>query len=366
LGWLVRFLASSQGLLTIGASVTAGLAVGLLPDLVQAVPGVGEGGWWVAAGAVVAGVVCAVCATLLHGKEGVGIVLVVGEDGWDVTRLEAMRRNALERHAGCFTVNVSELLGEDDREVRDRVRFAHRVMQARLTEGGQSHEDASLYVTARHPDAYYLGGLLRDQRQARLSLMMRSRRAGVGIVEALRLHSDLADPPSPSQKELLREVLVRDPVTEGPEWVPFEQPEGVTARRIALVLPLAGHIAGTREKALAAARDGRHPEYRFPRQNSPADIDRNRCAGALVFATRPGDVPDRREVYEALVRYVNEEWQRKMAEVLEEQGDPLRGWLFTDGPVEVVLALGNLLGRQTDLVPHQQPAREGAGARGAR
>ncbi|MBC9725227.1 hypothetical protein [Streptomyces sp. TRM68367] len=224
-----------------------------------------------------------------------------------------------------------------------------------MTEDGRPHEDVSLYVTARHRDAYQLGGLLRDQRHGNLSLMMQSRRAGTGIVEAMRLHSDLADPASPAQKELLREVLVRDPVTEGPEWVPFEQPDGVTARRIALVLPLAGHIVGTRDKALAAARDGHHPEYRFPCQGSPDDIDRNRCAGALVFATKPGNVPDRREVYEALIRYVNQHWQGKMTEVLASQGDPLRGWLFTDGPEEVVLALGNGWGGRPTSCPTSGP-----------
>lgn len=365
--WLGRFLSSGQGLLTVGASAMAGLAVGLLPDLLQAMPWIGEDSWRLALVAFAAVLVFAVCATLLHGKEGVGIVLVVGEAGWDATRLDALRKDALERHASCFTVNVSELLADEDgRQVRDRVRFAHRVMQARLTEDGQTHQDVSLYVTARHRDAYHLGGLLRDQRHGNLHLMMQSRQANTGIVEALRLHSDLAAPASPAEKKLLREVFVRDPVTEGPEWVPFEQPAGVTTRRLALVLPLAGHIVGTREKALAAARDGHHPEYRFPRQDSPVDIDHNRCAGALVFATRPGNIPDRREVYEALIRYVNQHWQGKMTEVLAGQDDPLRGWLFTDGPVEVVVALGNLLGRQTDLVPHQRPARESEGTRGAR
>ncbi|WP_329543350.1 hypothetical protein OG548_45900 [Streptomyces sp. NBC_01356] len=369
LGWLLRFLTSAHGLLTIVASAAAGLAVGVLPNLAQAVPGVGDRWWWLALVAIGALVVFAVCATLLHGKEGVGIVLLVGESGWDTTRLSAMRKNALQRHASCFTVNVSELLGQYGPGIQnqpdtapDRVGFAQRVMQARMLEEGQTPEQVSLYVTARHADAYRLGGLLRDQRHTSLSLMMFSREQGVGIVEALRLHSGLTGAPDTADLELLRGVLARDPESEGPEWVVFAPPGGAVAGRVAVVLPMAGHNAGMREEALAAARDGRSETYRFPSRLDGTGSDR--CVGALVFATRPGNVPDRREVYEALIRYVNYHWQQKLSEVRASGDASLRGWLFTDGPVEVVLAMGSVLGRQTDLVPWGPPhTADGPGAR---
>ncbi|WP_159032975.1 hypothetical protein [Streptomyces fodineus] len=365
--------------MTIGASAAAGLAVGMLPNLAQAVPSVGGKWWWLALVAIGSVVVFAVCATLLYGREGVGIVLLVGEDGWDTTRLIAMRNNALQRHPSCFTVNVSELLGpygpgSPNSQSRpdaapDRVRFAHRVMQARMLEEGQAPEQVSLYVTARHVDAYRLGGLLRDQRHPSLSLMMFSREQGVGIVEALRLHSGLTQQPDARDLELLRDVLLRDPQSEGPEWVPFALPGGVTARRVAIVLPMAGHNAGMQEESLAAARDGRSERYRFPGQ---AEIP-ERCAGGLVFATRPGNVPDRREIFEALVRYVNHHWQQKLSEMRANGDSSLRGWLFTDGPVEVVVALGNVLGRQTELVSWGPPpdgpgthAGSGTGSGGGR
>jgi hypothetical protein len=369
LRWLLRFLMSAHGLLTIVASAAAGLAVGVLPNLAQAVPGVGDKWWWLALVAIGALVVFAVCATLLHGKEGVGIVLLVGEAGWDTTRLSAMRKNALQRHASCFTVNVSELLGQygpgignEPDIASDRVGFAQRVMQARMLEEGQTPEQVSLYVTARHADAYRLGGLLRDQRHTSLSLMMFSREQGVGIVEAVRLHSGLTRPPDLADLVLLQGVLARDPRSEGPEWVPFAPPAGTVAGRVAVVLPMAGHNAGMREEALAAARDGRSETYRLPSQPDGIGIDR--CVGALVFATKPGNVPDRREVYEALIRYVNYHWHQKLSEVRASGDASLRGWLFTDGPVEVVLALGSVLGRQTDLVPWGPPrAADGPGAR---
>ncbi|TWF89204.1 hypothetical protein FHX78_116246 [Streptomyces capillispiralis] len=348
--WLLRFLTSAQGLLTITASAAAGLAVGLLPNLAQAVPEVGGHLWWLAVVAVAAVLVFAVSATLLHGKEGVGIVVIVSERGWDVTRLRALRADALQRHPSCFTVNVSELLGsqeQDPGDAHDRVRFAHRVLQARILEAEQPYENVSLYVTARHHDAYRLGELLRDQRHTSLRLMRQSHEDGVGIFEALRLHSDLTRQPDTKDLQTLRDVLARDPETDGPEWLSFDRPDGDAARRIALILPMAGHLAGTREKALAAARAGQHDEYLLT--GSPAD--REHCVGALIFATRSGNVPDRRDVYEALVRYVHHHWNLKVTEMLATQGTALRGWIFTDGPTEIALTLGYLLGRQSDLVP---------------
>ncbi|MEU6815547.1 hypothetical protein [Streptomyces sp. NPDC046860] len=340
------------------ASAAAGLAVGLLPNLVQAVPGVGGKLWWLAAVAVASVLLFAVCATLLHGKEGVGIVVVVSERGWDVTRLRALRSDALERHPSCFTVNVSELLGRDNGSEQqdsghshDRVRFAHRVIQARILEAEQPYENVSLYVTARHHDAYRLGDLLRDQRHTSLRLIRQSHEDGVGIFEALRLHSGLTRQPDAKDMQTLRDVLVRDPETEGPEWHAFARPDGDAVRRMALILPMAGHLAGTREKALAAARDGRHDEYLLPQASGV----REHCAGALIFATRSGNVPDRRDVYESLIRYVHHHWNLKMTEMLAAQGTPLRGWAFTDGPTEIALALGHLLGRQADLVPWRRP-----------
>ncbi|WP_437076518.1 hypothetical protein [Streptomyces sp. enrichment culture] len=372
LGWLLQFLTSAHGLLTIGASAAAGLAVGVLPNLAQTVPHVGDKWWWLAIVAIGALVVFAVCATLLYGKEGVGIILLLGEVGWDTTRVSAMRDNALQRHARCFTVNVSELLGQNSPGSQnqpdiasDRVRFAQRVIQARMLEEGQAPEQVSLYVTARHADAYRLGGLLRDQRHTSLSLMMFSREQGAGIVEALRLHSGLTRPPKTADLELLQDVLARDPRSEGPEWVPFAPSAGTLAGRVAVVLPMAGHNAGMREEALAAARDGHSETYRFPSRPDSTGSELNRCVGALVFATRPGNVPDRLEIYEALIRYVNYHWQRKLSSLRAGGDASLCGWVFTDGPVEVVLALGSVLGRQADLVPWgPQPGADGAGHRG--
>lgn len=376
--WLWRFLSSRQGLLTVGASATASLAVGLLPNLVQAVPGVGDAWWWWALVALGAVIVLAVCASLLHGKEGVGIVLYMGEPGWDDSRLPRMRADALERHASCFTVNVAELLGPDqdgqDRDRAeagggDRLRFAYRVMQARMREeaaAGQLPEYLSLYVTVRHPDAYRLGDLLRDQRHGIFQVVAQSEESGRGFFPAVGLHSELTQPPTDADIALLREVLERDPETEGPEWQVFEQPDGFVPRRIALVLPVTGHNAAVAEEACAAARSGSSEMYRFPGPADPGPdaapgsaSDANRCAGALVFATKPGNLPDSLATYEALIRYVNHHWRRTMSELGEGRDVPLRGWLFTDGPVPLVLALGRVLGRQTDLVPRPPRPRPG-------
>jgi hypothetical protein len=59
--------------------------------------------------------------------------------------------------------------------------------------------------------------------------MRQSHEDGVGIFEALRLHSGLPRQPDAKDMQTLRDVLVRDPEAAGPEWLSFGQPVGGTA-----------------------------------------------------------------------------------------------------------------------------------------
>ncbi|WP_416976970.1 hypothetical protein [Streptomyces sp. T028] len=394
-------------------TTAAALALGMLPDLVEAVPGVGGSVSWMGGVAVVAVLVVAWATHALRSREGVGIVIYLGSGAhWDRTRLRAMQDDALRRHAACFVVEPEALLGGV--EVSDRVAFAYRVMQARLEEesvgDSGAPESVSFYVTARHADAFRLGGLLRAQlhdnvsvfaevpdrrsagaadpgqqppepsggrtvsgRRVTARLMGQSEERGRASFPALRLDSALKRPPDAEDLRRLRDVLA-DP-EEGPVWHAFGGGSVASGpRRVALVVALADNPGLVRD-ALSAAERGESEAYRFPgspqRQVSPrggagADGRRtagarpgaggadeggpagNRCVGALVIRTRPGNVPDTTEHHEALVRYVVHHWRR----VVEEQGAEGTCWLFTDGPATFVLALGALVGRRTLLVPH--------------
>ncbi|MEW2308480.1 hypothetical protein AB0918_07560 [Streptomyces sp. NPDC006864] len=399
------------------ATTSAALALGLLPDLVQAVPGVGSSLYWMGAVAVVAVLLVAWATHALRTREGVGIVIYLGAGShWDRTRLREMQDDALRRHAACFVVEPDALLGGV--RVSDRVAFAYRVMQARLEEESAGDrgapESVSFYVTARHADAFRFGGLLRAQLHDNVSvfaeppagrpspggpegtpgarpgarrrvvarLMGQSEERGRASFPALRLDSALKRPPDAGDVRCLREVL-EDPEA-GPVWHAFSGAAGGSGPgRIALIVAVADN-PGLVGDALLAAERGESDVYAFPdgagQQGRPAGEGRrrgpsrpggpghrrqaggadgtgeeagrgdpaaNRCAGALVVRTRPGNVPDTAEHHEALVRYVVHHWRR----AVEEQGAEGTCWLFTDGPAAFVLALGALVGRRTMLVP---------------
>ncbi|MGW2320096.1 hypothetical protein [Streptomyces sp. NPDC001680] len=351
----------------------------------------------------VAGVAVLVVAWATHAlrsKEGVGIVIYLGAGShWDRIRLREMQQDALRQHAACFVVEPDALLGGI--AVSDRVAFAYRVMQARLEEetSGEAGvaESVSFYVTARHQDAYRLGWMLRAQlhdnvavfaeeavgsegadgedgerqaagqprppRRIAARLMGRSEERGRTVFPAVRLDSSLKRPPTEEDLRLVREMVTAAEAERGkPSWYAFAEPgpapepspeqepgsvDGTAAgrrpRRIALIVALADNDNLVRD-ALDAAERGTSPVYAFP---AAGGAEGNRCAGALVIRTRPGNIPDTTEHHEALVRYVVHHWRR----TVEEQEAEGTCWLFTDGPATFVLALGALLGRRTALVP---------------
>ncbi|MEU9774275.1 hypothetical protein [Streptomyces sp. NPDC047968] len=415
--WLWTFLWSREGLWSLLATTAAALALGMLPDLAQAVPGVGDSLYWMGAVALAAVLLVAWATHALRTKEGVGIVIYLGAGShWDRTRLREMQDDALRRHAACFVVEPDTLLG-GIRGV-DRVAFAYRVMQARLEEESSGDmgapESVSFYVTARHADAFQLGGLLRAQLHDNVSVfaepppdrpapggpdgargsrsgsgrrvvarvMGQSEERGRASFPALHLDSALKRPPDAGDVRCLREVL-EDP-EEGPVWHSFSGvADGPEPRRIALIVAVADNPGLVRD-ALSAAERGESDVYAFPdglgqqggpvggglRDGPPRSGGQGRrrpaggaggqggsvgngCVGALVVRTRPGNIPDTAEHHEALVRYVVHHWRR----AVEEHGAEGTCWLFTDGPAAFVLALGALVGRRTMLVPLAAPRR---------
>jgi hypothetical protein len=357
--WLRGFLRTREGVAVITGSLGASFALGMLPEILSSLPGPALL-WQVVLGGV--GLLLVMVSTyLLHHREGVGIVLYLRSGrAWDGTRLQAMTDDARRKHATCFTVNVDELLGGE--QVRNRAAFAFRLMQARLAEGvGNSGgrgvpESASFYVTAQLSDAYELGQLLKFQvhddvdvyaeageRQVRVQgeLMGMSEERGQSVFPAVGLDSRLQRTPDAADAACLEPVLAGEP-----EW--RELPGNGASSRIALVLRVSDKpmVQG----ALEAAQTGTSGGYAFPGER-PAEV--NRCGGALVIDTRPGNIPDRREVYEALIRHVAHHWKRALDRWGEQTGREARGVLFTDAPATIVVALGAVMGRNTELVPYR-------------
>lgn len=374
-GWLRSFLTSREGIAVICASFGGSLALGLLPDVAQAVPWIGSSLGSMAAVAVFGLLVLAVATHVLRHREGMGIVLYLPQGPQrDISRIDAMKEHARSKHATCFTVDVSHLL--DGETIRDPVRFAFRLMQARLreeTEGRQVPQLVSFYVTARLPDAYRLGWLLKFQlhesvdvydsdvvgehstdgcasrRPVAGRLMGLSEERAKGLFTALSLDSRLKHAPAAVDLALLCDVLKRAPDQEL-DWRSFVA-EGDAPPRIALILRVADNPTLVQE-ALRAAETGVGGNYRF---GADTDPDRNRCGGALVIDTKTGNIPDTSEHYEALVRYVAHHWKRRLDAWSEHRDAGAQGLLFTDAPATIVLALGAVIGRHTRIVPYVPP-----------
>lgn len=358
--WLWRFLTSREGVLTVLVTATGTLALGLMPNIADSLPYVGDSAWGLAGLALVSVVACAFAAQSLRSKPGVGIIFYLGATPqWDRLRIELMERDARRRHETAFVIDPHTLLG--GLTVSDRVTFAFRVMQARMAEtavlSGEMPQSVSFYLVARHPDAYHLGSLLRAQlhedvtvmderehvREALVQgqLVAQSEERGRSTFPILRLDSTLKREPDDGVRARLRGVV---PDGEGAEWHWLARPpEGARPRRLALIVSMSDNV-GMVPDALHAAGHGESAVYAFDDRLAPEDL---RCAGALVIRTTRGNLPDRTEVHEAFLRHLVHHWRRAL-ETHQPTGECL---LFIDGPAPVVLALGALFGRRLSLVP---------------
>lgn len=364
--WLWGLVSSAEGVLTLLVTTAGALALGLLPSIAESALGADASVWWLVTIAAVAVFLCAAATQRLRSKPGVGIVIYLGNDArWDRVRLRAMQQDALRRHSTYFVVDPHSLLR--DLPVSDHVALAYRVMQARLEETpavAEFPEAVSFYVTARHQDAYYLGSLLHAQLHEEVRVMDertvqppaprraivarligQSEERGKMMFPAVRLDSTLKRPPGPADLDRLR-VFLDDP-RQPPRWHPFPAPEGAAPpRRIALIVAMADN-QGVTADALHAARWGHSEVYAFPQGAGARTAEARRCSGALVVRTLDGNLPDDAGHHEAFVRYVVHHWRR----TVETESPEDDCWLFTDGTVPIVLALGALLGRRTALVP---------------
>lgn len=339
------------GLMSLLAS---GVAVGTLPDLLAQEL---FGGRWIGLGAAaVVGLVGYFLAEYKRRpKPGVGVVLHLYDlPDRDDRRVEVYRQHALGLHASCFVVDVPRLL--HNVTVSDPAHFAFQAAQARLQEaerdgGLEAADDVSVYLSAQHQEAFWLGGLSRTQVHRRVTLMgAQFSRDNPTVFPAVRLDDRLKEQPDATDRELLWEMLGRDP-EEQPEWRPFS---GAPAHAPPALIFAVANPQRTVDQAQRAAEAGEGAAYAFPGDRSPGE---NRAAGALVIRTGgssgTGQVPNSRDHYEALVRYVSVQWRQCLAR----HPHAGFGWLFTDAPVPLIAALGWLFRLDTRPVPHVKSDR---------
>jgi hypothetical protein len=130
--------------------------------------------------------------------------------------------------------------------------------------------------------------------------------------------------------------------------------------RLALVVRLAS-LAAMVEDARYVARtgevvrqdDGRLTGYVL--NEADRDAAGDRCGAHITVDTLDSYLPERVEVFEAVVAHIRERWHRAQREWSDQVGRPARGVLFFHGPLPVAIALGWLLGEEMDIVHHEMP-----------
>lgn len=365
-GWarqLWSVVCSRQGGGALLIAVFGAVALGVVPNVLQS--------WtssvWVFGAVFVVCVVLVVVGWALTRDRGIGVVVAwyppAGNTHSWVQALKAASRSA---HGSTLVIDRGELQVDRypglDRQARADLVF--RLIDARITEylaAGGSMDDIAVYPSAQLGDGFLLGRALRYGSWQGLRVMHSSRARGGGVVPGVGLSSALLEPLSAAQRALIAPSLA--PGEDG-RLVPNPDVPQAVRHRVALVVRLAS-LASMADDARYVARsgrvvredDGRHTGYVFDDANLDAPGDP--CGAWVSVDTGDAYLPERSEVFEAVVMHIRERWHAAQREWSAQVGRSARGVLFYHGPLPVAIALGWLLGEEMDIVHHEMALTRG-------
>lgn len=374
-GQLWSVLSSRQGLGALMMAVFGAVALGVVPNLVQAVS---DSVW-------VFGVVFVVCVALtLAGwavmrPRGVGVVVALYPPAQNTRAwAEVLTKASRAAHGSTLVIDrermrLDRLAGADRRARADLV---FGLIDARVSEflaSGGVMEQVGLYPSAQLADGFELGRRLWDAwPQPHLTVMHNPRGGPVSaVVPGLVLSSALLAPLSAAQQTLLAPHLDVAAVVGADGGVPglVEVPGAAqeVRHRLGLVVRLAAGSSMVDDAVFVARNgevvrdgDGRHTGYVLDDAH-PSAPGRG-CGAYVVVEIGGGYLPDRAEVFAAATVCVRQCWQAAARQWSQQIGRPARGVLFFHGPLAIAIGLGWLLGREVDFVPHEVSlAGSGAG-----
>lgn len=356
-------LVSRRGLGALMVAVFGAVALGVVPNLVQAV----SDSVWVFAGVFVVGVGLTVVGWVLIRDRGVGVVVALfppqqNTGSW----VEALVNASRAAHSSTMVIDrhglgLDEFAGADRRA---RVRLAVKVLDARVSEytaAKGNMERVGLYPSAQLADGFELGRALRSGWPQPYLTVMHSARAGSGaaVVPGLVLSGGLQAPPTPAQQALIAPHLAADSTN----LVAVPDAPKAARLRLGLVVRVASQSSMVDDAVFVARTgkvvrdDGRHTGYVLD-EADPAAAGMA-CGAYVVVDTTSAYLPERAEVFQAMVAYIGRCWRDAYEQWRAQVGDPPAGVLFFHGPLPIAIGLGWLLDG-VDIVPHEMRLARGA------
>lgn len=362
-GWakqLWSVVRSRQGGGALLIAVFGAVALGVVPNVLQS--------WtdsvWAFGAVFVVCVALAIVGWALTRDRGLGVVVAwyppeQNTDSW-VQVLKSASRSA---HSSTLVIDRGALRADRyaglDRQARADLVF--RLLDARLTEyleAGGAMGDVAVYPSAQVSDAFLLGRALRYGSWPSLRLMHSSRAHGRGVVPGPELSSALLEPISTVQLALIAPSLAPAPPAEDGLVVANPGAPQAVRHRLALVVRLASlpsMVDDARYVALSGRvvreGDGRHTGYVLDETDPRAPGDP--CGACVIVDTGDAYLPERPDVFEAMVMHIRERWRVAQREWSAQVGRSARGVLFYHGPISIAIALGWLLGEEMDIVHHE-------------
>lgn len=366
-GQLWSVLSSRRGLGALMIAVFAPVALGVVPNLLQA----WSNSAWVFGGMFVAGVVLTLVGWVLMRPRGVGVVVALFPPAQNSrSRVEVLTRASRAAHGSTLVIDREKLrldrFAGSNRRARAELVFG--LIDARVSEflsAGGVMEQVGLYPSAQLADGFELGRLLWGAwPQPHLTVMHQPPAAlDTAVVPGLVLSSTLLSPLSPAQQALLTPHLPDHPaglveVAGAPQAVRHRLGLVVRLSEQSSMVDDAVYVASTGK--VVRETDRRHTGYVL-NQADPTAAGPG-CGAYLVVETSGGYLPDRAEVFAAAIVYIRQCWQAAQRQWSQQVGEPVRGVLFFHGPLPFAIGLGWLLGREVEIVPHEMAlAHGGAG-----
>ncbi|AKH81445.1 hypothetical protein AA958_03725 [Streptomyces sp. CNQ-509] len=358
---LWHFVTSREGFGAITVATSFGVAVGVVPSILQEL----SGDLWVFVVVFVAAVAAVVGGWALGRPRGVGVVACLYPQP-DRDRLRRLEDASDGNHSSSQRLHPDLLsLGGVTLDPAARVDLAAKLISARIAEHQANDPDGSvtLYPLAPLDDGYLLGRRLRDTRFHALHVMHVPSVGSEKAVHTITLGPHLEDPLTEAQHRLVSRHMVTPAGTATSAPAPVANPD-CPARyrhRLALIVritPSTSMVADARFVATTGEvqRSADHPHTGY------VPSDSHPC-GAHAVIEAAGPLTESREVFEAVSAHIHQSWQTARATWAEETGQPgITTRLFISAPLPIVLALGWLLAREdVTLVPHRLHLSERGG-----
>ncbi|WP_406260402.1 hypothetical protein OIA45_19635 [Streptomyces chartreusis] len=355
---LWAFLRTREGLGTLLIAAFSAIALGVVPNMLEKL---WDSGWFYLVVFLMA-IVIVVLGWVLRRERGVGVVIPLFPQALTQTsRLAEMRRASEKNHSSTLSIHP-RLLRPGDKTLSplDRADLVANLIDARVDEYRSSGAEGAvtLYPLAQMRDGFLLGRRLFKDHHTSLTVMHSSRDNDKTVVPGVILGSHLTQLLTAEEQAIVTAILELAPGRPHPLPVAHPACPAEHRHRLAFIVrltPVAGMVDDARYVAqtgnVRRPTDQTHTGYVFDEAN--VEATGTPCGAHVAIEASVSQLPETREVFEAIATYLRQAWTTAKDAWQAECGSAsIDTRLFITAPLPITIAFGWLTANENMGIVH--------------